>query len=137
MSNQQHERQGGSFTDAGAVGQQQEIVSRRRPVALAALGLGAGVAAACEAPMSSRQIARQLNQPLSGGEDAVDVTDVFNSIEELLNAPGAIPERLVFVLGYKSPGDGGGGVLYWDDASTKDNGGTVFKPANRNEPGRW
>lgn len=42
------------------------------------------------------------------------------------------------VLGYYSPGDGGGGVFRWDstDTSTPDNGGTIIAPTT-GLPGRW
>lgn len=46
----------------------------------------------------------------------------------------------VFVLGYYTVGDAGGGDFYWDPASTEnDNGGTTIKPASlsSDEPGRW
>lgn len=45
--------------------------------------------------------------------------------------------RTVFVKGYYSPGDGGGGQFYWDATNTATaNGGTIFKPTAITT-GRW
>lgn len=44
------------------------------------------------------------------------------------------------LLGYYTPGDGGGGVFRWDSASTSaDNGGTIIRPdvVIATDPGRW
>lgn len=44
----------------------------------------------------------------------------------------------VQVLGYWAPGDDGGGIFFWDSASTKDdNGGTVIRPSTNPPSGRW
>jgi len=60
-----------------------------------------------------------------------------NSIAQLKVLPhGLFP--CVTVLGYHDPGDRGGGVFYWDPASTDpDNGGTIIVPASKPSPGRW
>jgi hypothetical protein len=51
-------------------------------------------------------------------------------------APGAV--KCSTVLGYHSPGDGGGGEFYWDAAAIEDeNGGTVIMPSAAPAPGRW
>lgn len=44
----------------------------------------------------------------------------------------------VEVLGYYTPGDGGGGTFYWDNTSGEtDNGGTVIQPTGLVGNGRW
>ncbi|WP_143305274.1 glycosyl hydrolase family 28-related protein [Chitinophaga vietnamensis] len=58
------------------------------------------------------------------------------SIAALKNAGGTSME-LRNVLGYYTPGDGGGGDFYWDDTSMEtDNRGTVIQ-ANGIASGRW
>jgi hypothetical protein len=61
----------------------------------------------------------------------------LDSIAELKTlAPGALP--CAALLGYRAPGDGGGGQFYWDSQSTEpDNGGTVIAPASNPPAGRW
>jgi hypothetical protein len=45
--------------------------------------------------------------------------------------------KAVILLGRTSPGDGGGGTFYWDEASTEaEDGGTIFAPA-AGGTGRW
>jgi hypothetical protein len=47
------------------------------------------------------------------------------------------PGSTAQVLGYTSPGDGGGGLFYWDAASTEDeDGGTIFESGAGGD-GRW
>jgi hypothetical protein len=42
------------------------------------------------------------------------------------------------LLGYRQPGDGGGGFFRWDEAATaSDNGGTVIRPNSAPAAGRW
>jgi hypothetical protein len=52
----------------------------------------------------------------------------------------AIPSpvfKSVFVNGYRTPGDGGGGLFHWDSSNDdSDNGGTIIKPDNI-PSGRW
>src|ERR1700752_3959488 len=58
-----------------------------------------------------------------------------DTISELKTQPES--SRCVLVLGYDVPGDGGGGVFYWDPASSEDeDGGRIIQPATRAE-GRW
>jgi hypothetical protein len=46
--------------------------------------------------------------------------------------------KTVFVLGYLTPLDGGGGLYYWDaTSSASDNGGTVIVPNSSPATGRW
>lgn len=73
-----------------------------------------------------------------------DTVKTFNSIA-LLRDDDVVPQsnEVATLLGYYSPGDGGGGQFYWDQTSTQpDNGGTVIwrLPENPADPipvGRW
>lgn len=61
----------------------------------------------------------------------------LKSIATISAALGATDGH-VKVLGYSTPGDGGGGVFRWDstDTTTADNGGTVIAPTS-GPAGRW
>lgn len=60
---------------------------------------------------------------------------VIDSIAVLRTIAGA--PTTVYVRGYYSPGDGGGGTFLWNATdSTSDNGGTVIAP-NAGGTGRW
>src|SRR5256885_12656293 len=51
-------------------------------------------------------------------------------------APGVAP--CLLLLGYNTPGDGGGGSFYWHGASTeRDNVGTIIAPDTSLPAGRW
>ena len=64
-------------------------------------------------------------------------TDTVDSIVGLKAYTGQAPDQTVFVRGYYSNGDGGGGTFYWDAASTEaDNGGTIIA-ADAGGTGRW
>ena len=61
------------------------------------------------------------------------LTAISNLKAETVNFEG----KAVNVLGYYTKGDGGGGLFYWDDASTEaDNGGTIIQ-ATAIVTGRW
>lgn len=45
--------------------------------------------------------------------------------KNLRNLTGA-PGQVAVALGYYNPGDGGGGVFYWDDTGKQDDGGTII-----------
>jgi len=61
------------------------------------------------------------------------LTAISNLKAETVNFEG----KAVNVLGYYSKGDGGGGLFYWDAASTEaDNGGTIIQ-ATAITTGRW
>ena len=63
-------------------------------------------------------------------------TKLVNSIGELKLISGSTADKLE-VLGYYEKGDGGGGLFYWDSASTEvDNGGTIIQ-ATGVTTGRW
>jgi hypothetical protein len=55
-----------------------------------------------------------------------------------LKALGAGVVHCLTVLGYYTPGDGGGGSFYWDASATEiDNGGTIIAPTSNPPTGRW
>ncbi|KAA2245761.1 hypothetical protein F0L74_07360 [Chitinophaga agrisoli] len=58
------------------------------------------------------------------------------SIATLKSTNGAAPNEYSHVLGYYTPGDGGGGAFYWDDAATDAEDGIVTIKAP-NATGRW
>jgi predicted RNA-binding protein YlqC (UPF0109 family) len=61
---------------------------------------------------------------------------VFNSYAALVAASPSSGDTAL-LLGYRAKGDGGGGNLYWDSASTAThNGGTIIQPAGGGT-GRW
>ena len=99
-------------------------------VGFAALG---GCAEASAAPAERISSA---SEPLSGGSflwaDTVrDLRGIVGSDASSTSQP------VLFLGGFASPGDGGGGTFYWDaSASTGDDGGTIFVPAG-STTGRW
>ncbi|MEN0055423.1 MAG: glycosyl hydrolase family 28-related protein [Mucilaginibacter sp.] len=59
---------------------------------------------------------------------------IFQTISDLRTTVGTI-DTTADVLGYYSPGDGGGGHFYWDNSSNEqDNNGTIFSTGSI---GRW
>lgn len=78
---------------------------------------------------------------------AATVENTYTSIAELKKAEPPHVSKLntnegyrVRLLGYYKPGDGGGGVFYWDAGSTEvDNSGTIIKPGSDvfKGEGRW
>jgi len=76
--------------------------------------------------------------------DGLDSTNFLLKSEHCLNNIAELKARAagfalcVTVLGYHAPGDGGGGLFYWDTATTEaDNGGTILAPASNPPTGRW
>jgi len=68
----------------------------------------------------------------------------LNSIVQLRSLTIPTNFQTVSLLGYNTPGDGGGGEFYYDSSSmaggvTGDNGGTIIKPNSiiPANPGRW
>jgi hypothetical protein len=50
-----------------------------------------------------------------------------NNVTELRGLPGdSNAERLAILAGYTTPGDGGGGVFYWESGNAVDDGGTIL-----------
>lgn len=82
-------------------------------------------------------------------QQVVTAENAFDSIAALkkaeldtaqINATSSSPNKCVQVLGYYEPGDGGGGLFYWDSQSTEiDNEGTIIEPAIKgfSGTGRW
>jgi len=61
---------------------------------------------------------------------------ILETINALRNNSGTQPNDVCCVLGYSSPGDGGGGTFYWDASSSQsDNDGTIISPGG--PTGRW
>lgn len=73
--------------------------------------------------------------PAAWANDVNDVTYKCSSIAELKTLSKS-RNRRVIVLGYSTPGDGGGGIYYYDftDSISADNGGTIIVA---NDGGRW
>lgn len=62
----------------------------------------------------------------------------FIDFVELRNFKSPVKNQFVNVLGYSTPGDGGGGDFYFDTSLTSpDNDGTIIKPLNSTNAGRW
>lgn len=70
--------------------------------------------------------------------DKISMVKYINNIEDLLAITDIpINEQTVSVLGYRTIGDGGGQVLYWDSASVENpNNFTIFKVTSI-LTGRW
>lgn len=122
------------------------ILWSRRKV-LASLGLaGAAVAAG---KWANPTLAESVHTSVYGGPAAEccpsapcgDAVRSVDTIAELLAWPISSPPIdgcTVEALGYAVIGDGGGGLLFWDeDSAAPDNGGTVFQPFGLTGPGRW
>ncbi len=61
---------------------------------------------------------------------------VFQTVAQL-KATSGVPDNAAQVLGYYTPGDGGGGEFYWDPSATEaENGGTIFELTTGGS-GRW
>lgn len=61
---------------------------------------------------------------------------IFSSVDSLREIAGTVDEELCQVLGYAKPGDGGGGIFFWDANSGRTaDGGIVFQAGTH--PGRW
>ncbi|QJB32514.1 hypothetical protein HF329_14755 [Chitinophaga oryzae] len=61
----------------------------------------------------------------------------FQHLSALRSYPNPIPNEVYHLLGYHTPGDGGGGDFYWDSAATGgDNTGMVFQ-STQSSTGRW
>lgn len=109
----------------------QHRMSRRKLIA----GFGlAGVAVASADLLGKSVIASITVQESVYGTEGME--RCTNSVAELRNMRG-FACKTVHMLGYYSANDGGGGLFYWDGASTApDNGGTVIQP-NDTLTGRW
>jgi hypothetical protein len=62
----------------------------------------------------------------------------LNNIADLRAVTSPTNEQKMYVMGYYAPGDGGGGLFYYESASTEaDNNGTIIKPTSVTGAGRW
>ncbi len=62
---------------------------------------------------------------------------ILSTIADLETTMGSATDNYASVLGYHTPGDGGGGDFYWNAGeNAAGNGGTIFNPTISG-PGRW
>jgi hypothetical protein len=87
-------------------------------------------------------MAIEIKEAVTGGHNPREefqnaLQHCANSIANLkARPPGS--SRCVQVLGYHAPGDGGGGLFFWDALSVApDNGGTTIIPGSNPAAGRW
>lgn len=92
--------------------------------------------------LALNESSKQLEDELSSEELSKGATKVahasrhINSIALLKTIPGRYQGDVIHLVGYSSPGVGGG-TLFWDSSSTSiDNGGTVFS-VDGVSSGRW
>ena len=92
--------------------------------------------------LALNESSKQLEDELSSEELSKGATKVshasrhVNSIALLKTIPGRYQGDVIHLVGYSSPGVGGG-TLFWDSSSTSiDNGGTVFSVSGISS-GRW
>ncbi len=110
-----------------------ESALTRRDVFTGILGVaGAGaLAVACEDFESGAELnVERLKHALSGEDCCMLRADSVSELESL--AVDAQVCAVAILSGYYLPGDGGGGVFYldYDESSSSENGGTVFKALN-------
>ncbi|WP_437275221.1 hypothetical protein WME90_28710 [Sorangium sp. So ce375] len=68
----------------------------------------------------------------------VDTMTALRALPPPAGPPPGGGDTFVELLGYRRPGDGGGGFFRWDaTATTVDNGGTVIRPGGAPVSGRW
>jgi hypothetical protein len=134
---------------------EQPDVSRRDLGALLGI-LGGGAALSALAACSSDDGLSAIPEPLGRQIEAVTGTSVvwFNTIDgpctntahTMTETPGpSNAYQVAIVFGYNTPGDGGGGVFYWDYTSRETaDGGTIFQVSPVNTvcklpitTGRW
>ena len=100
----------------------------RRQWVLRALGaaVGVGALAGCERAGYARGDAEGARAPLLG----VPTVTWVDTLEDLRTIVGTAEEAVVVMKGHTVPGDGGGGVFYWDaaDQTSADNEGTIVVP---------
>ncbi len=66
-----------------------------------------------------------------------DTVYSVNNISSLQSNPGTSTIKEVLVLGYYTPGDGGGGTFYWDATSTSTPDGVFIIQTSGTSTGRW
>ncbi len=102
-------------------------ISRRSAAAALGAVFGLGALVGCERSDSGGRGVAAVAAALSGSS-AVPWTD---TMEELRNMLGTPTSPVAVLKGYWEPGDGGGGVMFWDsdDVTSPDDGGTVIVPS--------
>lgn len=76
--------------------------------------------------------------PANGAALVANAVGRVESVAALRALPAPSRKTVVYLEGYYTPGDGGGGALVWMPTSNKaDNGGTVFMPDSAPANGRW
>lgn len=71
---------------------------------------------------------------VSGGTSAT----IVENMDDLRARGVPILYESVQLLGFYAPGDGGGGLFYWDAANVEDdNLGTIIEPDSHTGAGRW
>jgi hypothetical protein len=105
-----------------------------RRAAVFGLGaFGAAMAAACNNESSAGSRVGRVKQELASN------TDYADSVADLVSSVDPSQYKVIILLGYYSPLDGGGGTMYWDDGCTMtaDNG-MVFDSTFSGAPaGKW
>jgi hypothetical protein len=99
---------------------------------------GTATRSAQAAPPPIRDTARadMLAPAAADARPDARVLDTVAALKRASPDEGAPP--LVRVLGYRMPGDGGGGLFRWDaTATTETDGGLVFVPEAAQGAGRW
>ncbi len=86
--------------------------------------------------LSMPQKIEDLYRIVRSGEATGNIREV-TSIENLRETAG-VQSQMAVLSGYYEPGDGGGGLFYYDiNSNSADNGGTVIKPSSVSGEGRW
>jgi hypothetical protein len=110
----------GAIVDLNAGEASKTAVSRRRALAIASAG---GLA----------------SLGVLGSADAASAATSYSSVTSiaaLAALPLTSPMAPVLVLGYSSPGDGGGGVFYWDTSAGSADGGIIVA-STTSSSGKW
>lgn len=108
-----------------------EPSTRRREILAALLGIvGASSVTACVPTGNAGAAPDSVASALFDG-----TIKSANSVTELRGVKAGAG-ALAILLGYSAPGDGGGGVFYWDAGAAKDDGGTSLNDG-RLESSGW
>lgn len=130
------------MTDLSENCEKPQVNRARRSLALSIFGALGGVALleGCASPQDAAPDSPEDGDRLRSAEASLSGTSSvrwFDTAADLASAAGAANREVGLLLGYHVPGDGGGGVFYWDASSTAaNNGGTVFA-ASGSSVGRW
>jgi hypothetical protein len=102
----------------------------RRHIAMTLLGALGGAALLQASNTSEVAALPAAGQPTMGIDwvETIGDSPVAGKQPNLRGLVGSDSDVLVIALGYRSPGDGGGGVFVWISTSAIDNGGTIIVP---------